>query len=235
MITCTVCGVGNHHLAINCTSCGSYLQRRVDNLDLFDTAWKVIESPKKAFHEIAVAQHKNYGIVLSGFAGIGLMFTIFWILKVGEMNIHLFNILVAGTLTGPFVGWVIILLSAAITTLVIKIRGEKARFRNVFAVGAYALIPVVISVVTILPLEIMTYGIFLFTATPSPYYLHPTSWIIICGLDTLCGIWTLTLYFKGIKALLDVRWLKVIDIGVISLAIFAGIVTELLNLLMHIA
>jgi hypothetical protein len=235
MITCTVCGVANHHLSISCSSCGSYLQRRIDNLDLFDTVWKVIESPKKAFHEIAIAQHKNYGIVLSGFAGIGFLFTIFWLLKVGETNAQLFSILVAGTLTGPFVGWIIILLSSALTTVVIRIRGEKARFRNVFAVCAYALIPIVISVGTILPLEIMTYGRYLFTASPSPYLLHPTSWILICGLDTLCGAWTLILYFKGIKALLDVKWLKVIDIGVISLAVFAGIMMELLVFLKDLA
>jgi hypothetical protein len=234
MITCTVCGVGNQHLAINCSSCGSYLQRRVDNLDLFDTAWKVIESPKKAFHEIAVAQHKNYGIVLSGFAGIGLMFTIFWILKVGEMNNQLFNILLAGTLTGPVAGWIIILLATFLTKGVIVVRGEKAKIRNVFAVCAYSLIPVVISVVTILPLEIMTFGLYLFTATPSPYLLHPTSWIIICTLDAFCGIWTLSLYFIGIKALLDVKWMKVIDIGVISLAAFAAVMAEVLNLFLHI-
>ena len=71
---CPICQHENHHLAVVCVSCGSYLQTRVDNLDLFATAGKLIERPRQAFHAIAISRHKNYTILLatlSGFASMG--------------------------------------------------------------------------------------------------------------------------------------------------------------------
>ena len=60
MITCSICGVQNDELAVLCSSCKSYLQSKVDSLNLFATIWQLIENPRAAFKKIVLARHKNY-------------------------------------------------------------------------------------------------------------------------------------------------------------------------------
>jgi hypothetical protein len=223
IITCPVCGTKNHHLQVACSSCGGYIQRKIDNLDLFDTAWDVIESPQKAFHSIAVARYKNYAIFLSCVAGIGLAFTVFWLVKAGDYTDQLISILGAGLALGPVLGLATVLIGSGITRAMVAFSKLEATYRNLFAISAYSMLPVVISVFTILPIELMSYGLYMFTANPSPYLLHPFSFIMILILDGTCAVWTIALYFIGLKAVLGVRYGKVLLIGGISLAVLLGI------------
>jgi hypothetical protein len=231
MITCSICNTVNHHLAIVCSSCGGFLQNRIDNLDLFATSWKVIESPTKAFRTIAIAAHKNYVILLSCVAGIALTFFIFWLIKAGEYADSLLNVLVAGFVVGPLFGIVTVLLFSGIFLLFFKNSRCRIKFRNVFAVTAYALGPIVLSVIIFLPIEILTFGIYFFTSNPSPYFLKPVSYVVLIGFDGLCALWSIFLLFTGMKALLDLSWLKVIRMVLLSLLIIGGLFASLLQLL----
>jgi hypothetical protein len=210
MITCSICNTINHHLSVICSSCGGFIQNKIDNLDLFSTAWKIIESPIKAFRQIAIAEHKNYVLFLCGMAGIALIFFVFWIIKAGEYSESLLNILVAGFVVGPFLGLFTVLLFSTVHLAIIKIFGFKVKFKNIFAVTAYALGPIVLSVIIFLPIEIITFGIFFFSANPSPYSLKPMSYCTLVGLDGLSALWTIILLLCGTRALLEAKWLNVI-------------------------
>ena len=73
MIECRVCGAENGDLALTCGKCKSYLQAKVDTLDLFATAWGILESPARTFKRVVLAKRKNYVVLLSVFLGIGAM------------------------------------------------------------------------------------------------------------------------------------------------------------------
>jgi hypothetical protein len=223
MILCPVCSAPNHHLAIVCVSCKGYIQQKIDNLDLFHTLWTIIESPRKGFHTIALSQHKNYSLVVSGVAGIGLLFTSFWLLKVGDRNTQLINILIAGLCIGFPFGICFALAATWITKITAGIFGNELLFRDAFAVISYSLLPIAFSAIFILPLEVMTFGIYLFTRTPSPGTLYPVSFAIVCVLDAACGIWTILLYVLGLKVLMGSEIRSVLTVALVSVTILSAI------------
>ncbi len=232
MIRCPVCGTNNHHLAVVCTSCGGFLQTRVENLDLFQTAWNILERPARTFHLIAIARHKNYMLVLAAIAGIALTFLTFWIIKAGDHTTSLVNLLAAGLAVGPPAGIVVNGLIALSLFAAARAGGTSIRFRNAYAMTSYALVPVVISVVILLPLELMSFGIYFFTANPSPYVLKPVSYLLLLGLDGTFGIWSLVLYLVGIQRLSNLRWPRVVALGAASLAVPSLLLAGTLHLLL---
>ncbi|MBI4546396.1 MAG: YIP1 family protein [Ignavibacteriae bacterium] len=231
MITCTICQTQNHHLAVICSSCGSFIQARIENIDLFATSWKVLESPRKAFHTIAVAQHKNYILFLSAVAGIAFTFFTFWVIKAGEFSESLLNILAAGFAVGPVVGILVVLLYAALLTSISHVMRLSVSLKNAYAVTTYALVPIIISVILVLPIEILTFGIYFFTSKPSPYALKPVSYVILLILDGIFTLWSLLLLWVGIKVLLDSSWMKALSVMLISLVIILGICTLVFSMI----
>jgi hypothetical protein len=197
MITCRTCSHENDDLATICGQCKGYLQNRVPNLDLFETAWGVVTSPKKAFHRIALAEHKNYSMLLFGVSGIGVAFTLAWFFRLGiffeTLLDFLFVMVPAGFVGGMVLGPSFALLLVASSKMV----GGKGRFVDTLALVAYAMIPVVLSVLLLLPVELLTFGMFMFTSNPPPASLNPVSFYLLTGLDAMVGVWMLALLVVG--------------------------------------
>lgn len=233
MIVCPVCRTHNHHLAVVCSSCRSFIQTRIENLDLFTTAWGIIEHPRKTFLTIALAKHKNYSLLLSAISGIGFIFTIFWIIKAGNYADSLMNILSAGLCIGPLLGVIVVLVYSIIMKLVGRLFSARITFRNLFAMNAYALMPIVISVGLVLPIELLSFGRFFFSTNPSPLVIKPFSYIILLCLDGMLSIWTIILQFVGYKVLDDAQWLKIILINLLSFGICIGIIAWALITFVH--
>ncbi len=221
---CPICNTENGHLTVICTSCGSFVQSKVENLDLFATIWQLIESPKSAFHRIAIAQHKNYTLFLSAIMGIGLIFFLMRILKAGSGDIPLLNILIVGFLFGPVGGIVSLLILALVQKTIARLLRLQTRFKNVSAVIAYAAVPIIFSVVAVLPIEILTFGKYFFSSNPSPYVIKPISYALLLMLDGLCLVWALRLYFLGNKVLYDSGTVTTLFVSTMSIAVYAGLI-----------
>jgi hypothetical protein len=233
IIICPICAAQNHHLAVVCASCRSFIKPKVDNLDLFAVAWKVIESPRKAFYEIAISYHKNYALLLSAVAGFAFSFLALWMVKAGRQEGQLLPLLAVGIFFGPPLGIAIVLFHTILVKAASAITGTFISFRNVLAVCAYSLIPVIITAICILPIELLTFGVFLFDVSPSPYFLHPVSFVVLSGLDILCGVWTLVLYFKGLHVLTDRSAFITFIIGVVPIIILAECFIRIIPLLLR--
>lgn len=225
MITCPVCQKANHHLAPICEFCGCFLQQKIDNLNLFEMMWRMVESPRRAFQTIARARHKNYMIVLSSLAGVGFAFTLFWFLNVGDILTDLISLVAYGVSFGLFLGPIFILFFSIFVKLVTLFNRTKVRFRNIYSVSSYALMPVVATVFSLLPIELLTFGVYMFSRNPSPYTLKPFSYVIILGLDGLCALWTVILFVMGMRVLLDSGWRKAILVALCSLLAYFGLIT----------
>ncbi len=205
MNACPVCGTPNHHLNVVCSSCGGYVQGRVDNLDLFATIWRLIESPGRMFLSISLARYKNYSTIVPAIAGIGIVFTLFWFIKAADYTSSPLNLLVAGTAVGPVVGVSLLLLLSLGVYLFLRIAGVAVRFRNLYAVLAYSLVPFMLSVFFILPLVFFTFGRYFFSLNPPPWLVRPVSYYIFIGLGSVVLGWTAFLIFTGLRTLLDCK------------------------------
>jgi hypothetical protein len=212
-MTCGVCNTENDRLALVCKQCGGYLQTKIENLDLFATSWGIIERPRETLHAIAIARHKNYAIVLSAAAGFALIYFLFWYIKAGEYTDSLLNVIAAGTATGPFVGIAAVLVCSLLVRLWAGLLSSPARFWQIYAITSYALVPVTISAVLFLPIEFMTFGLYLFMKNPSPYVLKPASYVILMGLDGAFALWSAALLVAGWKSLLRTSWISTAFIG----------------------
>lgn len=217
---------------MTCSSCGGYLQTRVDTLDLFSTAWRVIERPFKAFHTIAIARHKNYVLLLSALAGLAIVFTLFWAITAARYAESTLNILIAGFVVGPLFGIVLLLFLSILIVTIARVFGFHTRMKGTFAVVAYASIPWVFIGLFIFPVEVLTFGTYLFSNNPSPYTIKPLSFIVLLILHGTFALWNLLLLLVGIRVLCDASWQKAIAIWSISIAIICGIFYGTLQLLL---
>jgi hypothetical protein len=230
MIRCPNCGIENGDLAVVCPRCGSFLQARVVTIDLFTTAWQLIETPRKAMRRVVAAVHKNYAIFLSSFYGIALAFFLLWVLNLGELFENLLYLLFTAILIGPALGIIHIFLAGLIGVLVSRLWGTPMRFANVFGVAAYATVPEILSIALVLPIELLTFGLFMFSNNPSPFVIKPFPYVVFMILDGLVVLWSLTLFTIGIRTLGIASFIKAAAVALVSTGVSLILVIELVKL-----
>jgi hypothetical protein len=230
-IHCPNCGVENNDLVVVCLRCGSFIQARVPTLDLFDTVWQLIETPRKAMRKIALAVHKNYVILLSSLYGIGLAFFLLWFLNLGEAFNNLLYLLFTAILIGPALGIIHVFFASLIGVLVGRLLRARMRFSNVLSVVAYATVPLNLSIVFLLPIELMTFGLFMFAQNPSPFVIKPTAYIIFMIFDGLAILWSLDLLIVGIRIISNLRFLSAAFSAAISASLSLFLLIELVRLI----
>ena len=227
MITCSICGLQNDELAVLCSSCKSYLQSKVDTLNLFETIWQLIENPGAAFKKIVLARHKNYVLVLSCLVGISTSFALFWMMHLGNRFDNLLVLTSAGAMVGLPLGLVIVLLVSVCISVEIRLFRGKVSLRDSRAVVSYAGIPVVMSLVMIFPLEIAIFGVDFFGTNPPPMVIDPGVYLALVGFDGLAVLWSIFLLYKGIRVASGFRLVRSMAVtGTVVLlmtAVFLGI------------
>jgi hypothetical protein len=199
-MNCSVCGAENDDRAVVCSSCRSYLQSKVDALDLFDTLWRLLESPGHAFKRIALSQHKNYVLLLSALLGCCLAYGVVWFKSFGGHFANILELIGAGLLAGPPLGVLSVALLSVMLGFVARLAGKKATFRNLFAVVSYAGAPMVLSLIIVFPLEVALFGLDFFRQNPSPMVLKPFVYIILLLFDGMAIVWSWILLVRGISA-----------------------------------
>ncbi len=208
MITCSVCGQQNDDLSALCSACRGFLQGKVENIDLFQTIWQLIETPGAAFKKIVLARHKNYAYVLSALLGISLALGIFWLKKLAPMFTNLLTLVGSGGLVGIPLGLVFVLILSIVVAITVRLFGGKASVKNAFAIISYASVPIVLSLVFVFPLEIAIFGVDFFGTNPPPMLLNPAVYMALLGFDTFAVGWTFLLLFRGLSVLTGFRTVK---------------------------
>jgi hypothetical protein len=229
MIKCTVCLAENDDFATTCTSCKAFLQNRIPNLDLFEMGWKVLESPRKAFRAITLAEHKNYVLFLFTLFGVSLSFTGFWYFRLGTRFMSLIDLLPAAIGIGIVIGLVAAVVIPTVHFAVAKAVGGMSGFRGSLGILGYSLTPIAFSLFVVLPIELMTFGMFLFTSNPHPYTIKPVSYVLLVGFDTVVGLWSIFLSVVGTKVAHQLSWFRSGIVVLATLAIFFGAVFLLLQ------
>lgn len=199
MILCPVCKHSNDEFSIKCISCGSYIQDRIPNLDLFSMIWLIIESPSAAFKKIIIAEHKNFVLFFSLFLGIAGSFTLIWAKKSGNSFDNLFPLLLFGSAIGVAISIPMLYCLVFLFHSIILIFKRGAQFKVTYGIIGWSLVPIMLSVVFILPFELSTLGLLLFSTNPSALEIKPLVTIILLGLNGLMILWSMNLASKGIS------------------------------------
>jgi hypothetical protein len=197
MITCSVCLTENDKYETICRKCGGFLQNRVPNLDLFSMIWKTIENPREAFRLIMMAEHKNYALLLYTLCGISASFAGFWNFKLGNRFENLLFLIFWGLLIGTLIGVLMYPIFSAFHWMLSKTFGGKGSFRTSMGLTSYALIPIVLALIFVAPVEFMTFGMYLFTSNPNPMAIKPALYIILNGFNIAAILWTSILLIIG--------------------------------------
>lgn len=223
MIVCPVCQHPNDEFSITCSSCSSYIQDRVPNLDLFTTVWLMVESPRDAFKKVIIAEHKNFVLFLSLFLGLAAVFGVMWAAQLGMMFDNLLPLLLYGTTVGLLAGIPLFFIIAAALHGVAKVLKGSAPFSVTYGVAGWSLVPVMFSVVFILPLELGTLGLLLFSVNPSAYEVKPLVTMVLLGLDGALVLWSVLLAAKGIALAHHLKFFTGLVVVLTAAAATAGI------------
>jgi hypothetical protein len=199
MISCGICGAENDDFATVCSSCRSFLQAKVDTLDLFSTLWGLMESPLRTFRRIVLSRHKNYVLPLSALCGASVVYNVLWLGNLGGRFQNLGQILLFGFGVGIVFGICAMMTASLLLTVAGKTLGGRGTFRGQFAVSAYAFSPMAVFLLVTLPIETGVFGVYFFDHNPPPYVINPVSYVIVCilhGLPVLASTFLLVLGSK---------------------------------------
>jgi len=223
MIRCTVCLAENDEYATTCIQCKAFLQDRVPNLNLFETGWQVIESPRRAFRKITLAEHKNYVLFLFSLLGVSLAFTACWYFQLGTRFASLLDLIPWAVGFGVVLGLASAVVITGMYHAIARLLGGSAGFRGSLGLLAYSFTPVAFSLFLVLPIELLTFGMYLFTLNPHPYTIKPLSYVLLIGFDALIAIWTVILAIVATKVGHQLSMTKsLITVGV-TLGVVVGV------------
>ena len=225
MLNCPVCGHANDDLALICVSCKGYLQAKVDTLDLFHTIWGLVEAPAATMRRIVIARHKNYVVLLSCLFGIALTLGTMWYLSLGRLLGGLGPTLGVGILAGPVAGLLAVMLIGVVVRLVSRLFGGHATMRETVPMVAYAMVPIVLSLVLVFPVEIAVFGQYLFDNNPPPLVINPPAFIGLVALDVLAVLWAWGLLITGTRVAQRLTRPRAV-LSTLAVPVLAAIVAE---------
>jgi hypothetical protein len=226
-LTCQVCQTANDTYAMTCTSCGGFLQDKVPNLDLFHTIWRVIESPKEAFKIITLATHKNYSIFLFSLFGIALTFCGFWYFKAGDKFENIIPLIIFGIGIGLLIGAFLAPIFTFLHWILSLFFSRKGSFKISLGITSYSIVPLILAFVFILPIELMTFGMYMFTFNPHPMTIKPLEYITFSGLYIILFIWSSGLLFLGTSVGCQLSWWKAGAITILFIALASQVIVLL--------
>jgi hypothetical protein len=198
-ISCQNCSHLNPPYRSTCENCKAHLRDRVVNLDLWATIGKVIEEPTAAFKQIIFSENKNFIYFFIFFIAIkNLIYARFFsvpFINSSDISTSLlisFSIIIIVTL-------LVFSLYAIIERTLINKYHLSLRFKDVFAANIYCFTPIVLSLFTVFPVEVIVLGGDLFSNNPYAFQIKPTISYFLIGFEFIVLSWTLfLLIFKGI-------------------------------------
>ena len=197
-IECSNCGNLNSFFRLNCTNCNAIIREKIVNIDLWDIFWKLIEFPKKAFTTIIQAENKNF--VVSVFLLVGFKIFLHSMLLnsiISDDYEFANNIILNGLLTFGYY-LTLILIFSFIIFKVTKASAIECRFRDYYSILIFSQVPMLFSLIVIMPVEYALFGKHWFTANPSPFAIKPMAAWVLFSLETMLTIWSIVLTYFAI-------------------------------------
>ena len=178
VVVCKNCNSENPLYGLICINCKSYLREKVYNIDFWKTVGLLIENPSKAFKTIID------GVFLKILFEKG---------NTGISNYFLDYVLSILLLV------FILLLFSGLLKIVTEKYGVKTRFLDNFSILAYSYIPYTFGFVILFPVELILFGGYLFSYSPSPFQIKETLAYTLLGFEGILIIWNIFLTITAIR------------------------------------
>lgn len=189
----------------------------------------MIESPGRTLRRVVLAHQKNYVFLLVSLSGIAAFFCYAWYRNLEQNFENFFFLAAMSLLLGPLIGLVIFgTCSVAIHQLGIKF-GGRGTLRNSFAALAYSLVPIVLSLVVVFPVEVAVFGFSFFGTNPGPMVISPGPYMMLLALNGLAIVWSLFLILEGITVVHSLGRVRAGLVLLIAVGVIGGIlkITEI--------
>ena len=171
---CGVCDSKNLDFSLRCSSCGSLLQQGAKTLDLFSTIYDLWRYPDFTFRRIILSQHKNYTLLVAFLEAIGLSFLSFFVLKAGDiLTIDIVRLVPDGIETAAVIFLPFLYVFCGISYWAARVALTGASPKGFISSCIYALHPIGLGAVILMPIEIAVFGPFIFSNNPAPQVINP--------------------------------------------------------------
>jgi hypothetical protein len=200
VIICKSCNTENPFYEVICINCHSYLRERIFNIDLWKTIEQLIETPVKAFRRIIQSEHKNFISLIFIFAVFKLFISSIFISLIFFRNEQALNYFI--TRFFLFAGGMLLLLLiiSQLLLFILKGVGVKARYKDLFALFTFSLMPYSFASLILFPVELIIFGTYLFSVNPSPFIVKSfLAWALVI-LELLLILWSAFLTITGTYA-----------------------------------
>ena len=223
VIICKSCGAENPYFESICKNCNSFLREKIFNIDLWKTISGLIDVPVKTFRIIIQAEHKNFISFIFLLSVFKLFVTsIFISLAIfrNEEAISLFFPKLLYFSTGMIILMIVL---SSILSFVINKNAVVSRFKDIFAVLTYSLLPYSFAAIVLFTIEIIIFGGNLFSVNPSPFVIKSFLAWVLTVIEILIILWSLFLLITGIYAQTKSKIFSLISGFIINIIIFASI------------
>jgi hypothetical protein len=230
---CQVCSADNLDFATRCKSCGSILQDSVKALDLFSTIYNVWRFPDSTLRKIVLAVHGNYSLLLAALEGIGLSFFALFIVKAADIYSLQFALLLgAGLALGLVVFLPSIYIFGSVSYAAFRVSRTGASLKGYISGLVYAMHPIALGAVILIPMDVAVFGSYLFSNNPPPQVINPVSFYFLALLDLVSLAAAFVMVRRLTKVLFGVR-LWAIGLAVVFTGIFAAAVEVAKQILLN--
>ncbi|MCF8260357.1 MAG: hypothetical protein K9J12_06260 [Melioribacteraceae bacterium] len=223
-VKCGNCESENSFYRHICTNCGAYIRKRIENVDFWQTAWRIFESPKDTLSNIVFADHKNFSVVLSILLGVKIFLlasSLRAALGVNQLEVGNYEINIILSIVGTL--GILALFSVCLRWL-FKMLKIETRFKDNYALLIYSFIPILFAFFFLFPVEYALFGQYMLTFNPSPFLIRSGAANALSLIEGLMVIWTLFLLFMAVKIQSDSLILSVVLTLFISGIIGAGLI-----------
>ncbi|GMU84825.1 MAG: hypothetical protein AMXMBFR48_00670 [Ignavibacteriales bacterium] len=188
-LQCSTCNTQNELFRLNCSKCGSVLDNRYPNLDLWTTIARLIDSPTIAFKGIIRAEHKNFVVFLLLFLAVRFIsYGEFWSAFVIGNSIPLLH----GLFVIPLYLAAVFAVYLILKKLLSRSQSE-VRYTDVLAGSVYSALPIYFSGTFLFLLEYIFFGKYMFMSNPNAFMINDIiAWMFV-GMETLLFLYYLIL------------------------------------------
>jgi hypothetical protein len=168
-----------------------------------------------------MATHRNYSVMLAAFEGMGLSFLMLFIVKAADIySVQFPRLLLAGFVMGLVVFLPGIYFFSVLSYFTVRIKRTGASLKGYISGVIYALHPIAVGMVILLPMEVAVFGSYLFSNNPPPQVINAASFYPLAFLDIVFAAAAGVMMLRMTKVIFGAR---VIFIGLA--AIFVGVVS----------
>lgn len=223
VVVCKHCNSENPSYGLICLNCKSYLREKVYNIDFWKTVALLIEAPAKAFKTIINSEHKNFLVFLiilvSGKILVNGVFLKILFEKGSGISNYFLDYFLSILL---FV--LILVFFAGLFNVVTDKYGVKTRFLDNFSILAYSFIPYTFGFVILFPVELILFGGYLFSYSPSPFQIKETLAYTLLVFEGLLFVWNIFLTITAIRVQSDNSFYSMVWAFIIHIIFFISLI-----------